>query len=56
MALDHSIVVHGGMFVMFSLRIDSDRPDYSRLAEETRNYLDAVLGGLGLSLGRPGPK
>ncbi len=52
LAIDHSILIPEGLFIMFTLRVDADSLDYGKLAEEGRKYLDGVMNEVGLSISR----
>ena len=48
--LDRSITIPDGVFVMFTLTVKTDRPNYASLIGEGKSYLDTVLKELGFEL------
>jgi len=53
LVLDHSVVVAGGLFMMFSLTVTADVVDYVSLASDGRSYFNALLDELGLEFSQP---
>ena len=51
LALDRSVVLAGGLYVMFSLLVVGDTEDYGALAKDGRSYLTGLLEELGLIFG-----
>jgi hypothetical protein len=52
LALDRSVVVKDGLYMMFTLLVADDIADYESLARDSRSYLENVLGEIGLAFGQ----
>lgn len=50
LVLDRSVVLAGGLYMMFNLLVTADAVEYDSLAKEGRKYLDDLLAELGLVL------
>lgn len=50
LALDRSVLLPEGVFLMFTLTVKTDKVDYANILNEGRTYLDSVLTELELKL------
>lgn len=53
LVLDRSVIVSGGLYLMFSLLIAGDISDYVAFHKKVRSYLGALLTELGLAFAGP---